>query len=281
MPALSLQEIVSATGGTLLRGQAETRVDSFDIDTRRMRPGGMFFALKGSRADGHDYLAAAARAGAAAAVVEREPTGQGDVPAALIRVDDAVAALSASGALARTKCRAKFIALTGSVGKTTTKDLIASGLASKRRVHRTEGNRNNHLGVPLTLLACPEDAEFAVVELGMNAPGEIAHLARLTRPDIGLVTGVRPVHLEQFSSLDDIAAAKGELYAVLKHEATSVVNLDDRHARVQAARHAGPRVTFGRLPAADVVVQSVRDVLIPGADLTFRHDNRSGTGSAV
>jgi len=109
----------------------------------------------------------------------------------------------------------------------------------------------------------------------MNAPGEIAHLARLTRPDIGLVTGIRPAHLEHFSSLDDVAAAKGELYAVLDREATSVVNLDDRHVTLQAARHAGPRVTFGRQGSADVVVQSVSDRLIPGAELTFRHGDRT------
>jgi UDP-N-acetylmuramoyl-tripeptide--D-alanyl-D-alanine ligase len=130
VPALSLEEIVKATGGTLLRGQGETRVGSFDIDTRRLRSGGMFFALKGSRVDGHDYLAAAARAGALAAVVEREPEGKEDGPAALIRVDDAVVALNASAALARRNCRAKFIALTGSVGKTTTKNLIAAGLGA-------------------------------------------------------------------------------------------------------------------------------------------------------
>jgi UDP-N-acetylmuramoyl-tripeptide--D-alanyl-D-alanine ligase len=276
MPALSLDEIVQATGGTLLRGDGETRVDSFDIDTRRMRSGGLFFALKGSRADGHDYLAAASRAGAAAAIVEREPDGKIEGPAALIRVDDAVAALSAGGALARKKCGgAKFIALTGSVGKTTTKNLISAGLGSTRRVHSTEGNRNNHLGVPLTLLACPEDAEFAVVELGMNAPGEIAHLARLTQPDIGLVTAIRPAHFENFDSLDDIAAAKGELYAVLAREGTSVVNLDDHNARLQAARHAGPRVTFGRSGSADIVLQSVNDRLIPGAELTFRYGDRT------
>jgi UDP-N-acetylmuramoyl-tripeptide--D-alanyl-D-alanine ligase len=276
MPVLSLGEIVEATGGSLLRGDGETRVDSFDIDTRRMRPGGMFFALKGSRVDGHDYLPAAARAGAVAAVVEREPDGKAEGPTALIRVDDAVAALGAGGALARKKCGgAKFIALTGSVGKTTTKNLISAGLSAKRRVHSTEGNRNNQLGVPLTLLACPEDAEFVVVELGMSAPGEIAYLARLAQPDIGLVTAIRPAHLEQFDSLDEIAAAKGELYAVLEREATSVVNLDDRNVRLQAARHAGPRVTFGRAGSADIVVQSVNDRLIPGAELIFRHGDRT------
>lgn len=273
MPALSLAEMASATGGALLQGEPSAPVDGFEIDSRRVRRGGVFFALKGTRADGHDYLADAARAGAAAAVIERDPAS--GAPAALIKVEDVEAALTACGVLAREKCSAKFIAVTGSVGKTTTKDLIAAGLSANRRVHRTEGNRNNHLGVPLTLLACPDDAEVAVVEMGMNAPGEIAHLTRLTRPDVAIVTNVRPAHMEFFRSLDDVAAAKGELFAVLSREATSVVNLDDEQVRVQAARHAGPRVTFGRNAAADVVLESVRDRLVPGASLVYRYAGRS------
>jgi UDP-N-acetylmuramoyl-tripeptide--D-alanyl-D-alanine ligase len=276
VPALRLSEIVAATGGTLVRGEAETRIDSFSIDTRKLRSGGLFFALKGSRTDGHDHLDAAARAGGMAAVVERDAPGGADLPA-LVRVDDSVAALGRCGAAAREKSRAKFIAVTGSVGKTTTKNLIAAGLAATHRVYSTEGNLNNHLGVPLTLLACPDDAEFAVVELGMSAPGEIAHLTKLARPDVGLVTNVRPAHMEFFESLDDVAAAKGELYAVLRREATSVVNLDDKHVRLQAARHAGPRVTFGRGGGADLTLESVHDRLIPGAELTFAHGGRTRT----
>ena len=273
MPALSLGEIVAATGGNLLRGKPDTVVDSFDIDTRRTRRGGLFFALKGTRADGHKFLADAARAGADAAIVEREP--EGGAPPAIIQVASAEAALTACGVLAREKCSAKFIAVTGSVGKTTTKNLIAAGLSATRRVHRTDGNRNNHLGVPLTLLACPDDAEMAVVEMGMNAHGEIAHLTKLTRPDVALVTNVRIAHMEFFASLDEIAAAKGELFAVLRREATSVVNLDDEQLRVQSARHAGPRVTFGRNGSADVSLESFRDRLVPGASLVYRHGGKS------
>jgi UDP-N-acetylmuramoyl-tripeptide--D-alanyl-D-alanine ligase len=273
VPTLRLDELVSATGGKLLRGEPETVVASFDIDTRRIRQGALFFALKGARADGHDYLSEAVRAGAAAAIVERE--AEGLAPTALIQVDSAEAALTACGALARERCTARFIAVTGSVGKTTTKNLIAAGLSATRRVHRTDGNRNNHLGVPLTLLACPDDAEVAVVEMGMNAPGEISHLARLTRPDIALVTNVRTAHMEKFGSLDDVAAAKGELFAVLSRDAMSVVNVDDAHVRVQAARHAGPRVTFGKSSSADVVMESFRDRLVPGASLVFRHGGKS------
>jgi len=182
-----------------------------------------------------------------------------------------VAALASCGALARRKSGAKFIAVTGSSGKTTIKELIAAGMAVGKQVHRTSGNQNNHLGVPLTLLSCPEDADVAVVELGMSAPGEIAALARMVDPDIALVANVGPAHMEFFRSLDDIAAAKGEMFAILRRDATAVVNLSDDLVRVQSARHAGPRVTYGRNPQADLVMESLRDHFIPGATLTVRH----------
>ena len=277
MPALSLGELAASAGGTLLRGDPAARAVSFSIDTRALSPGSVFFALKGSRADGHDFLPAAKRAGALCAVVERAPDDAAEAPEALLRVDDAVAALGRAGAAARRRPGLRVVALTGSAGKTTTKELIAAGLSARRRVHRTRGNLNNHLGVPLTLLECPDDAEIAVVELGMSAPGEIAALSRMTDPDVALVTNVRPVHLEFFASLDDVAAAKGELYATLRPDAVAVVNLDDEACRIQAARHPGPRVAFGRDPSSDVVLEAISDRFVPGAELTFRHAGRTRT----
>jgi UDP-N-acetylmuramoyl-tripeptide--D-alanyl-D-alanine ligase len=277
MPALSLGDLAAATGGVLLRGSGETRVDSYSIDTRTLRPGGVFFALPGARSDGHSFLGAAARAGAAAGVIREEPPSGDPAPPALIRVDDTADALARAGARARRAGGFRVAAVTGSAGKTTTKELLAAGLGASRRVHRTQANLNNHLGVPLSLLACPDGAEWAVIEMGMSAPGEIGFLTRIADPDVALVTNVRPVHLEFFDSLDGIAAAKGELYALLRPEATAVVNLDDERCRVQAARHAGPRVTFGRDPSADVALESVEDRFVPGAALAFRHGGRSRT----
>jgi UDP-N-acetylmuramoyl-tripeptide--D-alanyl-D-alanine ligase len=274
MPPLSVAEVVEATGGSLLRGSPRTLLTSFSIDTRTLAENGLFFALPGTRTDGHAFLHEAARAGAAAAVVTRPPEGEGEAPAALVQVDDPVLALRRCGELARRKVPAQVMGLTGSTGKTTTKELIAASLATTRRVHRTTGNLNNHLGVPLTLLACPEDAQVQVIEMGMSAPGEIASLTELADPDVGLVTNVRPVHLEFFRSLDDIAAAKGELFAKLRSQATAVVNLDDPHVRLQAQRHAGPRLTFGRDPAADLVLEEVEDRFLPGAALTVRRGDR-------
>jgi UDP-N-acetylmuramoyl-tripeptide--D-alanyl-D-alanine ligase len=271
VPTLKVNEIVEATGGRLLRGDAEAALTSYTIDTRSLRPGGAFFALAGTRVDGHAFVSDAARAGAAMAVVERAPEGEGPFPPALLQVESTVAALDASGRLARSKHRGPVVAVTGSAGKTTTKELIAAGLGARRRVHKTPGNLNNQLGVPLSLLASPDDAEVQVLEMGMSGFGEIAALTKLCDPDVGLVTNVRPVHLEFFRTLDDIAAAKGEMYAMLRKDSTAVVNLEDPNVRLQAARHAGPRVTFGKHASADVTLQAVGGGYGDGTSLTIRH----------
>ena len=272
VPELRLAELARATGGGIIRGDPQVRVSSYEIDTRRIEPGAVFFALKGSRADGHAFLGEARRNGAAAAVVDRDPGKDSEAPDALLRVDDTVAALGRSGAWVRRQLKeTKWIAVTGSNGKTTTKEMLAAGLSATFGVYRTPGNFNNHLGVPLTLLACPADAEVAVVEMAMSSPGEIADLARMTDPSIGLVTNVRAAHLEAFRSLDDIAAAKGELFAVMRDEGTAVVNIDDAHVRVQAARHGGARVTFGQHATAEVRLEDLNNRFIPGAALSFSH----------
>ncbi len=278
MPTLSVGDVVEATAGQLVQGDAGATVTSFDIDTRALRPGSAFFALPGERTDGHRFLPQAHRAGAALAIVQAEvPTGP-DVPPAIVRVADTAAALARCGALARERLRdVRMLGLTGSTGKTTTKELAAAALATGARVHRTTGNRNNHLGVPLTLLACPDDAEIAVVEMGMSAAGEIAALAGLARPDAGLVTNVRPAHLQSFENLDAIAAAKGELFATLADDAVAIVNDDDPNVRVQALRHVGPQVRFGTAAGVDVRLEEFSGGFVPGARMTFRHDGRSRT----
>ncbi len=272
MAVLSLGELATAAGGALLRGASDGLVTSYAIDTRTLTTGGAFFALHGSHRDGHAFLPEAARAGAAVAIVDQDLAPDGAAPSGLIRVDDTAAALGRCGAAVRKKLASvRTVALTGSSGKTTTKELLAAGLSGTWRVHKSAGNLNNELGVPLTLLGCADDAEAQVLELGMRGPGQIAYLAKMANPDVGLVTNVRPVHLEFFRTLDDIAAAKGELFAVLRGDAVSVVNVDDEHVRLQSARHAGPRVTFGRHASADLVLESVEDRFIPGASFTFRH----------
>jgi UDP-N-acetylmuramoyl-tripeptide--D-alanyl-D-alanine ligase len=277
LPTASVAQLVKDTGGSLLRGDPDAVVRSYEIDTRRIEPGGAFFALKGERTDGHEFLEQAQRAGATAAIVERDPGEQATAPASLILVDNTVAALGRCGTQVRRRNddETRWIALTGSNGKTTTKEMIAAALSAEKRVYRTPGNFNNDLGVPLTLLAMPEATEVAVIELAMKRSGEIARLVEMTRPDIGLVTNIRAVHMTHFESLDDLAAAKGEMYAVLRDEAIAVVNLDDVHTRVQAARHIGPRVTFGQHPEADLRLVNIENRLEPGVRMTFRHGGQA------
>ena len=275
MPKLRVAELLQATGGTLLSGNPSLSVTSYAIDTRKLAAGGAFFALPGTKVDGHAFVGDAARAGALLAVVARAPSGGGPFPAAMIQVDEVAAALARCGAYARQRIRGKVVAITGSAGKTTTKEFVAAGLGASAKVHRTTGNLNNELGLPLSLLSCPDDAEVAVFEIGMNGPGQIAFLARLADPDVALVTNVLPAHLEFFDSIDDIAAAKGELFAVLRESATSVVNLDDANVRVQATRHAGPRVSFGRAESADLRLEAIENRFVPGASLRFSHAGHS------
>jgi len=275
VPKLRLSELAQGVGGSILRGNPESETDTFVIDTRRLRPGGVFFALRGERTDGHRFLEEAAKAGAAAAVIEQDLAEDQAAPPTLIRVDDTRTALGRCGSWIRERfSKTKWIALTGSNGKTTTKELLAEGLSATHRVHRTPGNFNNDLGVPLTLLAMPDDTEIAVLELAMSGPGEVADLAQMTDPDIGLVTNIRSVHMASFDSLDDVAAAKGELFAVLREDGTSVVNLDDTHVRVQATRHAGPRVTFGQHREADLRLEHIDNRFDPGAAMSFRYKGK-------
>jgi len=273
VPTLKLSELAEGVGGKLLRGDPQTQVNSYGIDTRKLLRGAAFSALKGTRSDGHSFLTHADRAGAAVAIVEREPASDRQAPPALILVGDTTAALGRCASwIRRSHGDLRWIGVTGSNGKTTTKEMIAAGMSATAKVHRTPGNLNNHLGVPLTLLALPADVEAVVVELAMSGYGEIAELTRMTDPDIGIVTNVRAVHMSSFTSLDDIAAAKGEMFAVLREDATAVVNLDDTQVRVQSTRHAGPQVTFGQNPAAQIRLEGIENRYVPGSTLVFVHE---------
>ena len=275
MPEMSARELAQACGGKIVRGDEATRVETYGIDTRRLDRASAFFALISERSDGHRFLGEARTAGAVAAIVQHVPDLE-NAPAVLIQVEDTTAALAECGRVMRRRfAKATWIAITGSNGKTTTKEMVAEGLSAGYRVHRTPGNFNNHLGVPLTLLACPDDVDFVVLELAMSSAGEIAFLTELVDPDIALVVNVRAAHLENFISLEDIAAAKGEMFAVMRDDAIAVVNMDDVHLRVQATRHIGPQVTFGHGIGTDFRLEALDNRFVPGAGLTVNHDSRS------
>jgi len=203
---LRLEDIARTTGGTVLQGSPVLAFDRFGIDSRLAAAGELFFAVPGKR-DGHDFVLAAAAAGAAGAVVARPvpgaPPGFG-----LVLVPDTVAALQALAREVLRRRPVKVIGITGSVGKTTTKEFTAALLASRFRVLKSEGNFNNHLGLALSLLRLGPDHDAAVLEMGMSAPGEIRLLTRIAPPDVAVITNVSPVHLQFFRSLDEIALAK-------------------------------------------------------------------------
>ena len=236
-------EAAAATGGRAAGGWAASGVS---IDTRTLVPGDLFVALRAGR-DGHAFVADALAKGAAAAMVDHVPEGVApDAP--LLVVGDTLDGLTALGRAGRARSRARVVAVTGSVGKTGTKEMLRAALAASGRTHASDRSYNNHWGVPLTLARLPPAARFAVIEIGMNAPGEIAPLARLARPHVGLITTVAAVHLEALGSLEAIAREKASLVEGLLPSGRLILNRDTATYPIQravAARLGTPCVSFG------------------------------------
>jgi UDP-N-acetylmuramoyl-tripeptide--D-alanyl-D-alanine ligase len=245
---LELQDVVAATGGALRVGSpGALRFPRVSIDSRTVGAGELFFAIKGPRFDGHDFLAAAAARGARAAVVHREAAAPAGFP--LLQVADTTEALAALGSHRRRQAAIPVVAVTGSAGKTTTKEMTAALLARRGPVLKTEGNLNNQYGLPLTLLRLMPEHRHAVLELGMSAAGELRALSALARPDVAVITMVAPVHLEFFDSVDAIADAKAEILEGLGPDGLAVLNGDDARVRRvgEAFRARGGKVAwFGR-----------------------------------
>src|SRR5579884_1561401 len=229
------------------------RVTGWSTDTRTLVPGDLFFALRGPNHDGHDHLRAAFERGAMAAVVDREIAA----PGPLLRVNDALVALQRAAAWAREQWGGDVIGVTGSAGKTTTKDAIAHMLATKLAVGKTTGNYNNHVGVPLSILRVPDEARVAVIEIGMNHAGEIRELSRIAKPNIGVVTNVGYAHIEAFESVEGIAAAKRELVEALPPDGVAVFNADDPRVSRFSEVFSGRVVRFGLSAEADVRAEDV------------------------
>ena len=230
-------------------------VTGISIDSRTLQPGEAFFALSDQR-DGHDFVEAALKAGAGLAVVSTAKRQQVPADAPVLIVDDVLDALRALAHAARARSGAKVIGVTGSVGKTGTKEALRLALSAEGETHASAASYNNHWGVPLSLARCPQSARFAVLEMGMNHAGEIEPLSRLARPHIAIITTIEPVHLEYFGSLDAIADAKAEIFAGLEPGGAAILNRDNKQfARlVQHAERAkvGRVVSFGENAKADV-----------------------------
>ncbi|MEK7405035.1 MAG: UDP-N-acetylmuramoyl-tripeptide--D-alanyl-D-alanine ligase [Acidobacteriota bacterium] len=229
-------------------------VAGWSVDSRTVRPGELFFALPGPKHDGHDFVAEAFAKGAVAAVVERPMNGAGG-PA--LRVASALGALEALAAWARRQWKGAVVAVTGSAGKTTTKDVIAHLLATEMPVGKTEGNLNNQVGLPLSILRLPAEARVAVLELAMNHAGEIRRLAGIAQPEFGVVTNVGHAHAGFFGSLEEVALAKRELIEALPAAGVAVLNADDPRVARFAEIHPGRVITFGLSAGAAVCAERV------------------------
>ena len=248
-----IAEFTSATGeydpGTVAQG--------YSIDSRTVQLGDLFFAVKGERLDGHDYVDQALKQGAIAAVVSKDQLPRYFEMPGLLAVDDTLVALQTLATAVRKLWGKTGIAITGSMGKTTTKEAMAHLLSVRHRVHRSKGNFNNHFGLPLGLLTLEPEFDLAVIEMGMSHAGEIAALARIAQPNEGVVTNVAPVHLESFDSIAGIARAKYELIAALPHGGTAILNADDEYVSQFGRDFKGKIVMFGLKSSADVRAENV------------------------
>lgn len=262
---LTAREIAEATGALLPmfdpEAAAERRFSSFAIDSRRVTPGALFFAIRGPNRDGHDFIPEAIAAGAAGLVVARDTASRPEVLRFV--VPDTLRALQDLAARARPRL-SLVVGITGSAGKTTAKEMTAAVLDRRRRTGRSAGNLNNLFGLPLSLLNLPEEAKAAVLEMGMSYPGEIARLVEIADPDVGVLLNVREVHLQNFSSIDAIAEAKGELFRGMRPTATAVWNGADFRVRRLAEAFAGPKVSYAIDASADLVARDVEDDLVAG-----------------
>ncbi|MGB0571806.1 MAG: UDP-N-acetylmuramoylalanyl-D-glutamyl-2,6-diaminopimelate--D-alanyl-D-alanine ligase [Alphaproteobacteria bacterium] len=275
-PIWTRDEVLAATQGQAGDSADDWAATGVSIDSRTCRPGDLFVAITGENFDGHDFLADAFTAGATAAITSRDAhTESGD--SCVIRVDDGLHALANLGRAARDRTEAPIVAITGSVGKTGTNEAMALALGSLGPTHATTGNLNNHIGVPLTLARMPREAEFAVIELGMNHAGEISELSKLARPNVGVITTIAAVHLEFFDHVAEIADAKAELFDGMSQGGVAILNRDNVYFAILAAR-AWARglenvVGFGAHPEADVHLSACK-LGDDGSDVTARLDDQ-------
>ena len=263
-------EAVAATGG---RTTGPWAAGGVSIDTRTLQPGDLFVALKDVR-DGHDFVGQALEKGAAAALVSRVPDGLSS-GAPLLVVPDVLKALEDLGRAARARAKARVVGVTGSVGKTSTKEMLRVVLGGQGRVHAAEASYNNHWGVPLTLARLPREADFAVIEIGMNHPGEIAPLSRMARPDVVVVTTVAPAHLEAFESVEGIAHEKASIIEGLQPGGVAILQADVVTSPILCAKAKAAQVrnlTFGATEGADYRMVSVQI----GDDSTVVRATRQG-----
>ena len=251
---LDFQSIVQITAGSLTPTKAQGRVSGISTDSRSTQPGDLFVPLRGPNFDGHDFLLQAARNGAVACLSEEVISG---FPVPIIRVNDALRALGDLAAARRQAFFGPVVAVTGSSGKTTTKEMLGAILGLDGQGLITPGNFNNLVGLPQTLFALKEEHRWAVLEMGMSALGEIARLAEIAQPQIGVITNLGEAHLETLRGLDGVARAKGELFAALPSEGTAVINADDSRVLALPVANGAHRLLFGCSEQATVRAEGI------------------------
>ncbi|HTQ82648.1 MAG TPA: UDP-N-acetylmuramoylalanyl-D-glutamyl-2,6-diaminopimelate--D-alanyl-D-alanine ligase [Pseudolabrys sp.] len=281
MISLWTTEAMAAAMRADTSGALPADIGGISIDSRSLKKGDAFFAIQGENRDGHDFVEAALKAGAGLAVVARAQAAR-FAGAPLLAVDDVLEALRDLARASRARSRAKVIAVTGSVGKTSTKEALALALSADGETHASAASYNNHWGVPLSLARLPASAKYAVFEIGMNHAGEITPLTRLVRPHVAIVTTIAPVHLEYFGSLEKIADAKAEIFSGVEPGGAAVLNRDNEQFQrlADAARAAGVAriVSFGEAENADARLLrhslqaecSTVDARILGHDVTYK-----------
>ncbi len=263
-PLWTAQDIIKATHGSCHTD--DWQVEGIAIDNRVVKKGDLFISIVGPNNDGHDYVGAALSAGAAGAIVSRVPAGL-EKTETLILVDDTQNAMEKLGAAARARTEAKVIAVTGSVGKTGTKEALGHLLGEQGRTHFSVGSFNNHWGVPLSLARMPKETEFAIFELGMNHAGELGPLSRMVKPDVAIITIIAAAHLEFFENTEEIARAKAEIFEGVKPEGTVLLNADDPHCDL-LSKLAGERGSlnityFGEENVANIHLEEAK--LLPAS----------------
>jgi UDP-N-acetylmuramoyl-tripeptide--D-alanyl-D-alanine ligase len=254
LPLVRIAEFLSAAG----EFDPQATAQGYSIDSRTIQPGELFFAVRGERMDGHDFVRQALEKGATAAVIGKDQLARYAAKTRLMAVDDTLAALQTLASAVRRLWGKPLVGVTGSSGKTTTKEAIAHLLSTRFRVLKSEGNFNNHFGLPLMLLKIEPEHDIAVIEMGMSHGGEIAALAKIAHPEIGVVTNVAPVHLEFFDSLAGIARAKYELVEALPAGGTAVLNADDEYVSQFGRDFHGQVVMYGLGASSDVRAENIQ-----------------------
>jgi UDP-N-acetylmuramoyl-tripeptide--D-alanyl-D-alanine ligase len=263
---LGAKRVAEVMGARLVAGAQEREFEGVTTDSRRVAPGQLFVALRGERFDGAAFAASALAAGASGVVVPAGTAVAAPGDAVVIEADDTLVALQQLGQFVRRESGTSVVAITGSAGKTSTKEAAAEFLAARYEVYRNPGNLNNHIGVPLTLIELRSRPDVAVVELGMNHAGEIRRLVELAEPDVRVWTNVVDAHVGHFASVDAIADAKAEVLEDATEETRAVLNADDARVMSRAAAFRGRVTTFGTAAGADVRATAIRDLGVSGSE---------------